>query len=560
MTTHTGKQISTLAMVERLKQSDQDFEWYPTTLQMIKLVKRDINNHFKENVSVLECGAGDGRVLKVLTKGDRFAIEKSTVLLETLDNSIFIVGTDFHAQTLIDKRCDIIFSNPPYSEFKVWANKIIREGNADVAYMILPIRWKEDDSIQATIKARGATAEVLGTLDFLQAERQARCQVDVIKIEFESYSRSLSDPFELWFDDNFKIKANTNALDKYDFKSSCKKGIAEVLKNEIVPGRDRVQILESLYQRDLAKLVNNYKSIEQLDPEILSELNVNIQSLKKGLKLKISSLKDVYWHELFDMLETVTRRLTTNQRTKMLNKLMATVHVDFTASNAYAIALWAVKHANHYFDQQLIDVFDGLIRQASVINYKSNKRTFGDDEWKWHARPSNLERFQLDYRFILDNAGGLSTSPWSHEKKRYNGLTERAKTILDDIRTVADNLGFSVAGYPSAAEHDWFSESSNEFMCDDRRTGIRKPLMVVRAYKNGNLHLKFDVDFMSMLCVEFGRLKGWLRSPREAVDEMGISPECAQASFGSNARIGVDVMTHLGLCPPDNCGSAELAA
>ena len=66
---------------------------------------------------------------------------------------------------------------------------------------------------------------------------------------------------------------------------------------------------------------------------------------------------------------------------------MANVHVDFTASNAYAIALWAVKHANHYFDQQLIDVFDGLIRQASVINYKSNKRTFGDDEWKWHARP-----------------------------------------------------------------------------------------------------------------------------------------------------------------------------
>ena len=75
MTTHTGKQISTLAMVERLKQSDQDFEWYPTTLQMIKLVKRDINNHFNNTVSVLECGAGDGRVLKALTKGDRFAIE-----------------------------------------------------------------------------------------------------------------------------------------------------------------------------------------------------------------------------------------------------------------------------------------------------------------------------------------------------------------------------------------------------------------------------------------------------------------------------------------------------
>ena len=41
--------------------------------------------------------------------------------------------------------------------------------------------------------------------------------------------------------------------------------------------------------------------------------------------------------------------------------------------------------------------------------------------------------FSLDYRFILDKYGWpqhLTMVTW---KKRYNGLTERAKTILDDI-------------------------------------------------------------------------------------------------------------------------------
>ena len=561
MNQHAQKPIGTTAMVERLIDHGQDFEWYPTTQEMIEILKKDIIKNVGEDPSILDCGAGDGRVLKALTTGNRYAIEKSKLLIETLDASIFVVGTDFLGQTLIDKRTSVIFSNPPYSEFKNWANKIIREGNSQAIYLILPVRWKEDETILASIAARKAEYHVIATLDFLQAERSARGKVDVIRINLSgNRSRCRVDPFDLWFDENFAIEATYREKSHYDFKESCRENVAKGLRNELVPGRDKIQVLEALYQRDLEKLVSNYKSIEQLDASLLEELNVNIESLKESLKLKISGLKDVYWRELFDALETITRRLTSTHRRNMLGKLMANVHVDFTASNAYAIVIWAIKNANEYFDLQLIEVFEGMTQQANIRNYKSNQRTFGNHEWGWHRRPQNLERFYLDYRIVLESAGGLCTSNWAHEREKFKGLSETAKDILDDIRTVADNLGYSVDGYLGAGGHWWESNKAIDFLCDDRRVGACKTLMSVRAFKNGNLHIKFDVDFMQMLCVEFGRLKGWLRSPQEAAAEMDISPELAQQAFGSNARLGVDSMAMLGLCAPSNEDRADMAA
>ena len=38
---------------------------------------------------------------------------------------VVIIGSDFHEQTLIDKKVDLIFCNPPYSEFELWTKQII---------------------------------------------------------------------------------------------------------------------------------------------------------------------------------------------------------------------------------------------------------------------------------------------------------------------------------------------------------------------------------------------------------------------------------------------------
>lgn len=133
---HTGQLIQTI------KQFNQDFEWYPTTDEQLDLIKSDFKamKGIGERPSLLDVGAGNGKALKFLTEGKRYAIEKSVPLLSSLDKDIFVVGTDFKEQTLIDKRTDIVFCNPPYSEFSYFAQRIIEEANAKYIYLILPSR------------------------------------------------------------------------------------------------------------------------------------------------------------------------------------------------------------------------------------------------------------------------------------------------------------------------------------------------------------------------------------------------------------------------------------
>jgi tRNA1(Val) A37 N6-methylase TrmN6 len=76
----------------------------------------------------MDIGAGDGRVLKAIQAKLEtrlrtikcYAIEKAITHLNNMPKDITVVGTDFEQQTLVDKAVDIIFCNPPYSEFEQW--------------------------------------------------------------------------------------------------------------------------------------------------------------------------------------------------------------------------------------------------------------------------------------------------------------------------------------------------------------------------------------------------------------------------------------------------------
>jgi predicted RNA methylase len=135
--------MSQLSLLAEMQDTQQDFEWYPTTNEIIAAFALHVLSEGRYS-SILDVGAGNGKVLKTVAdiaraQGkssylDLFAIEKSRPLLDTLDAEIGIIGTDFWEQTLVDKKVDVIFSNPPYSEFAQWSEKVIREANAGKVY------------------------------------------------------------------------------------------------------------------------------------------------------------------------------------------------------------------------------------------------------------------------------------------------------------------------------------------------------------------------------------------------------------------------------------------
>jgi len=533
---------STRTLVAQLKSTDTDYEWYPTTDEILAKVKDDFKDEH-DAPSVLDCGAGDGRSLMYLTKGKRYAIEKSYPLLQALDSSVFIVGTEFQEQTLIDKSVDVIFCNPPYSEYTSWADKIIREGNCKTLYLVIPVRWADNPTILSAIERRKAKSKVIGSFDFTEAERSARARIDIVRIDlsYESrYSRQNDlrvDPFDLWFNEQFKLHINNEASSKYQWSERGKRAQQDKIQQALVKGRDIVSVLVELYFHELTQLMSNYKALEDLDPCILQELDVNLAGLKAALRQKVEGLKDRYWQELFNNLEKITSRLTTDARIKMLDKLTQHTHVDFTASNAHAILIWVIKNANSYFDSQLVMLVERMTEQACVLLYKSNRRVYTDEHWRYRQMPSDLNRYFLDYRIVLNRVGGLCISKWTHDQRQYNGLSQRAFELLADIRTVAANLGFTASMTNELTQISWESNKAVEFTYYDEIKKQTLTLMVARAFKNGNLHLKLNQSFICRLNVEFGRLKGWLKTPIDASDELSIDPTEVMASFGANLQL-----------------------
>ena len=170
------------------------------------------------------------------------------------------------------------------------------------------------------------------------------------------------------------------------------------------------------------------------------------------------------------------------------------------------------------------------------------------------ANPADLKAASLEYsiaglltRYRMDgtkpaslSVGGLSMSSYSWENTRHNGLTSGAYDFINDLLTVANNIGFDTTKTAGAGSYMWESNSAVKFEFYDHVSGKQVELMQVRAFKNGNLHIKFNQSFMCRLNVEFGRLKGWLKTAKDAVQEMDVTLDVAESCFHSNLKLEIN--------------------
>jgi hypothetical protein len=525
-------------LITKIKDSEQDFEFYPTTSEIINIINTDIHKKSdRTGMSLLDIGAGNGNFFSVLDSLQnepvnswdepfyfkKYAIEKSSILVNSMPADIFVLGTDFNRQTLIDKQVDIIFCNPPYSEFESWMIKILTEANCKYIYTVVPERWKNNKEIMHVIEKRDISFEVIGNTDFIDSEyRQARAKVDIIRFGQETiyYGRNdiKSDPFDLWFDSFFDIKTD-NDNKKSDYEKEKIK--SEEIKSHLTKGQNLIERLEELYNKDFDNLLNNYRSLEKLDPEIFQELEINLNGLKEALKLKIKGFKNLYWQELFDNLASITGKLTKDSREKLLKKLTNHTSIDFTAENAYAVVMWAIKNANIYFDEQLLKVYKWMTAKENINNYKSNQ-LFLKDDWRYCQDHTH---YSLDYRLVFHSYNTFRG--YSFEKN--NGLNKTTHDNINDILTIGKNLGFNIN--KRSEDFEWDPGKAVKIMFE------LEIFVEVRAYLNGNIHCKFNQKFIKKLNIEAGRLNGWIKSPEHAADELNIPIEEVKQFYNSNLRI-----------------------
>ncbi len=201
--------------------------------------------------------------------------------------------------------------------------------------------------------------------------------------------------------------------------------------------------------------------------------------------------------------------------------------------------MWAVRHADAYVDRQVVDLFFELSQREGVIRYKSNQRTWGNDVWRYSLRSDDngprASHFRLDYRFVVPGYRAIRDDDrYGFESYQFpNGLYKDCHQLIDDIVAVLSTLGFPTTS-ASSMERKWHSSGRQEWLSPNG-----KVLFEVKAFINGNMHMRFASDAIMAINVEAGRLLGWLKSPAEAATELETTQEQVARAWGSLAKLDV---------------------
>lgn len=538
MTTST-----TLKIVKTLKENGEDFEFYPTSAEMLEAILHAIQNEparkewgpdkeirrytiesqLNHCANILEIGAGTGEFLDMMRRlkerthdgWNFYAVEKAPTLLEILlKKGYSILGTDFDECTLLDKRADLIFCNPPYSKYVKWTTRIITESDAPWIFLVIPQRWKYNLTILQALKDTKSDVRTIWSGDFIEAERAARARVDVLLIDRR---REKDDAFNAWFDANFQPERPTEKEETLEQRT-------ENLAGQIATAENKIELVVNGYNAEMERLVKNYRAVCSLDEELLKEIGLTKSALQASFKQKIDGLKILYWRAIFHQFDEITSRLTYENREEMRRKLSEKQNIDITAGNIYAVLLYVCQHVNDYFDKQIINLFKRLSDEKNVIPYKSNQKVFQEEKHRWNQyNKDNKTQYTLDYRIIASSRVlGVDWSWDGSELRRVNP---------GDFLAVARTMGFQITSQDEAKEtgKKYYIYSGKNVFCE------------YIVYKNGNLHLKLNRKFVTAMSVYVARRLGWIKNKQDIRDnfpEDQIKTACEYFDFTTAITAG----------------------
>lgn len=548
---------ATKELVSELRSHDQDFEFYPTTKEQLNVIRNDLEEILKENcfhskyrekVKILDVGAGDGRALFTLSthlnelniETKMFAIEKAmTHTSSYVGKNISVIGTDFEQTNFISKNADLVFTNPPYLHYERWIYTLIKQMKFKLMYAVIPERWVNCESIKEAMERMNIHYKILAESDFVEADRVSRAKVNVIRFsrdDFESYSKrkarfknssyknvlgsSSVSPFQVFINDELGLKKNYSESTKEFNILVEKQRVSESLseegseQNKIMVSRGVLNALLDSYEKDLERTLGDYKKISTLDPSLLKELGVDYDNLVDGVKQKLFGYRNVYWSLLFDNLDVLYRKLTQKNKVKLLDVLNSNA-LDFTYNNAVYIIDYAVKMANDLIEDSIIHVYKKLTSEKSILrHYKSNTHHY-QDKWRYNNKEQNDKaKYLLDYRFISSHFNNFSSYSWE------KGLIDDAREYISDIV-----VAMSLIGYDEVFVNVSFDEINPGDSLTVQGYDVNKnkiDLVVVKFYKNGNRHLKFNQEAMLRFNVMVSRLLGWVRDKGDFVYESEV--------------------------------------
>jgi hypothetical protein len=546
------KPTGTSKKVRILQTANEDFEWYPTTDEILAAFADDLygqaktlssmnnnkeishNKHHYDNEtntnhdlisigSMLDVGAGDGRVFNAIkdkSKSRRFRVENKYGIEianaqsdDLIRKGVFIIGRDFFQTSLIDKKYAVIFSNPPYSIYEDWTLRLLRESAFLVMYLVLPVRWEANKEI--LYEMTRFDYESIGEYDFSQGERAARARVNLIRIrnktrryeDYRGYKYTEyveQDPFVRWIEKYIGTFDEVSEKEVRDYEEE-EKFLALKRDNDID------QLVDD-YSTEMNSLLDGMKSIKSLPACVTKALKIDKKSLHQTIKEEIATLKKRYWRLAFGKLDAVTERLTYDTRNKLLGEMEEFKTLDFNAGNIRSIVIWIIEHHNEYVKEQTVALFNSLTEPDYIKAYKSNIH-WDKDTWRYSRYEAKYpngkpEKYILDYRFVARSRAG------------YRGYGDKS-SLVDDLIVVLRGLGADISQIIKI--NAMIKQKKQEAIFYNYAKQKTENAFECRFYENGNVHLKVNQALMTKFNVEVARILGWIRSPKDIQDEFEVN-------------------------------------
>ena len=551
----------TARKIRTLRAADEDFEFYPTTPEILEAMKKDIwaylrsheddyadrnrdrvhihtdweGSKQKERLDIhsfLDIGAGDGRVLDYLDKEQgsshchKYGIEIARAQADDLiRRGVFIIGRDYWDVDLSDQYYSLIFSNPPFSQLERWVNKILYECNFSILYLVMPIRWKNLTDIKKELERYEAT--IVGEFDFSEADREARGRVNLVRInapwhkeegignkknKYTGHQQSVEDAFERWVREyiaEFPEEENT--------PWQVEEEQALALRNSPID-----QLLID-YEQEKQNLAEAFRAIGKLEPAIIKLMGQDKNSMLEIIRKAIEGLKSKYWRAAFDKLEPVRKRMIRKTRERIFEKIKEFISLDFNADNIYSIAIWIINNTNVGILDQIGEVFDEMTTAEYIEQYKSNKHWTKSDwrhthsSYKYDKLPARW-KLGLDYRIVIATYN-------------YDRYASQHHTLVDDFIIICSNLGFEISPNcePDYKQH----QSEQEFYTLDGELAF-----TMRYYTgNRNAHLKINKKLLMKFNIEVAKIRKWMSEPDDVVQEYGVPKDEAVKMWNSGVAL-----------------------
>lgn len=571
------------SLIQTLKTHDQDFEFYPTTNEILVKIAETLKGYLRAygddkrsykngGFTILDVCAGDGNALltlkQQLEKADFIClqgIEKSPMLYSMWDNSINLVGTDFFQENLHSKTANVLFCNPPFSQTETWFKRLLTEHSSRVQHiffvcpskqglsdkyrdMFNDFKFAKDSKNHYDISMTVLQNENGETFSFENADRSARVDTVILHIDLHKYAEyrdfERSDRDALFAQYFPELQNKLEHSEDYSYKRKAREEKSKELESFMLSQageQDLVKILVDSFCAERNEFLDAYNKLNDVPTLLLDKLDIDLSKAKNLLFKTLQELDTQYWSKLFKLYEPLKQKLTSSSVNRLM-KYVSERNIAFNYDNCLAVTLLAVQKTNEMIVQQLLDKYKHWAEVGNYKAYKSNQRLFNEGRFKDCIAPEDLTNnwsYGSDkkrwHEVSIDNIMPFSIG--ERKKLEYRIVdchlsfsggyswagfdpNSSAMQAVHDIIIIARNLGYTVSDFEQTCD---YGDRVSVYATD--RNGKNIVLFDFKVFKNGNAHFFLNKGLMIDIMLVVGKYLGWVHTKEQVMDDLDITGE-----------------------------------